>query len=139
MAVDFYKILDGLGVKTESINRIKLGRGVIGKSATLGVFTLILLSIVAYRLTDPSLLLIIAGAGFALFIAFFVGSMIYGARYTAAALLEGAELITWQRQELAAKNIPVLPQTPSITDPKSAMSSVEQIEGPDREGPHSNG
>ena len=133
MPVDFSKILDGLGVKTESLNSIKLGRGVVGKSATVGVCALVLLSVVAYRLTDQNFLMIIACGGFVLFIIFFIGAMIYGALNPAAALLEGAELITWQKQELEAKYLPTPPKTPSITDPKASHESIVTIEGPDRE------
>ena len=133
MAVDFSKILEGIGLNTESINRIRLGRGVIGKSATVAVVTLILFGIVAARVkNDNELLMIIAGSGFILFIIFFVGAMIYGSKNTAAALLEGAELVTWQKQEMAAKYLPQPPITPEISDPKSPLTSIPAIEGPDK-------
>jgi hypothetical protein len=64
MAVDFSKILEGIGISTESINRIRLGRGVIGKSATVAVVTLILFGVVAARLKNhDELLMILAGCG----------------------------------------------------------------------------
>jgi hypothetical protein len=134
MAVDFSKILEGIGLKTESINRIRLGRGVIGKSATVAFGALVIIAIVAARLPsqDDLFLMILAGCGFLLFLLFFVGAMIYGSKNTAAALLEGAELVTWQKQEMAAKYLPQPPITPEISDPKSPLTPISSIEGPDK-------
>jgi hypothetical protein len=41
------------------------------------------------------------------------------------AIMEGAEYVEFHRLELAAKNIPVLPETPLIADPASAVKQIE--------------
>ncbi len=125
------KIFEDLGIKTETLSRVRLGRGVIGKSATVAVWALIVLGIVAYRLKVESFLIVIGVAAFVLFLIFFIGSMIYGSRNPSAALLEGAELIAWQKQELAAKNMPNPPKGPIVLDPKGPVPQIEETK-PDK-------
>jgi hypothetical protein len=122
----FDKLLKEIGLKSETFEKMRLGPGVVGRSATVAVVALLVLGVVAWRLTDQNLLLVIAGASFILFLIYFIGAMIYGAKNPAAALLEGAELVTWQKQELAAKNVPHPPDSPLITDPRPP--SIVEIE-----------
>lgn len=104
----------------------------VGRSATVAVVALIVLGVVAYKLNNEYALFAIAGISFVLFLIFFIGSMIYGGKNPAAALLEGAELVKWQKQELAAKSLPHPPLTPAIPDPKSPLTALPVIEGPDK-------
>jgi len=130
--LDLSKILEGIGIKTESVEQIRLGRGVIGKSAYVAVLALIVFGVVASRISNELFLLFIAAAALLVFGAFFFGSMKYAKENPGAALLEGAELITWQKQELAAKSLPEPPKTPAIPDPKGLIPSSIDIEEPDK-------
>ncbi|MCS6306433.1 MAG: hypothetical protein H8K07_22630 [Nitrospira sp.] len=132
LAILLGKILNEIGAKSEVFDKIRLGPGVVGRSATVAVCALIVMGVIAYNLNDKASLLIIAGAAFLLFLIFFIGSMIYGSKNPSAALLEGAELVTWQKQELAAKSIPTPPSTLAIPDPKAPPPATLAIEGPDK-------
>ncbi|MBI4608959.1 MAG: hypothetical protein HY726_08125 [Candidatus Rokubacteria bacterium] len=115
--MDIQKILEGLGFSGESLERVRLGRGVVGKTTYVALGALALLSIVAWRLNDPQLLLVIAGVGALLFLIYFIGILVFANRNPATALLEGAELLRWRQYDLAAKGLPNPPPTPAIVDP----------------------
>lgn len=121
----FNKILEEIGI-TEGLDKIKLGRGVIGKSTYVAIAALGVLALVASRVTNEWFLISIAVGVVLLFGAFFFGSMKYAKENPGAALLEGAELITWRKQELAAKHLPNPPTTPPILDPGKQIEGTEQ-------------
>ena len=126
------KILKEAGISTESLDKIRLGPGVVGRSATVAVVALLVLGVAAYKTSNDYILVGITGGALLLFAAFFRWSMKYAAKNPAAALLEGAELVAWRKQELAAKSIPQPPVTPAIPDPKAPVSTNLSIEGPDK-------
>jgi hypothetical protein len=107
---------------------VRLGRGVVGKAtlAIMGAF--VVLSIVAWGLKGLAIpLLIVAALVVILFVVYLVGIVRFANQNPAAALLEGAELLTWQ--QLAAKTIPnppnsnvaiPEPDTPQLTAPPPA-------------------
>jgi hypothetical protein len=122
----FTKILEDIGINSEGLDKIRLGRGVIGKSTYVAIAALAVLGLVASRVTNEWFLISIAVGVLLLFGAFFFGSMKYAKENPGSALLEGAELITWRKQELAAKFLPNPPVTPPILDPGPNTEGSEQ-------------
>jgi hypothetical protein len=125
------KILQEAGINTESLDRIRLGPGVVGRSATVAVVALLVLGVAAYKTNNDYILVGIVVIAVLVFAICFRESMKYADRNPAAALLEGAQLVTWRTQELAAKAIAHPPKTPAIPDPKGPESNRPTIEGPD--------
>ena len=99
---------------------VRLGRGVVGRSTHAIIVFLVLLGIVAIRIPVGWLLWVV-GAGLMAFITYFGGVLWYGHQHTGASLLEGSELLHWQKMEMATKSIGVLPDTPVIQDPALPM------------------
>lgn len=128
------KLLKEIGIKSETLNSVRLGPGVVGRSATVAVVTLIVIGVGIYKLNNEMLIFAIVILAAGIFGWFFIAAMKYADRNPAAALLEGAELVTWRKQELASKSIPKLPDTPSIPDPHAPLPVEHMIEGPDRDG-----
>ena len=85
------------------------------------------LGIVAYRIPVESLLMVV-GAGFVAFMVYFGGVLWYGHAHTGASLLEGSELLHWQKMETATKNTGTLPDAPVIQDPAKLVESTAQNE-----------
>lgn len=124
----FDKILKEAGISAESLDKIRLGPGVVGRSATVAVAALIVLAVAAYKINNDYFLFAIVILVVLIFAGFFWGAMRYADRNPAAALLEGAELVTWRKQELAAKNVPHLPDSPVITDPRPpSIGEIESV------------
>ena len=132
--LNFSKILEELGISTESINSIRLARGVVGKTSYVALGGFFVLAVVAWRLSSAEFLMIVTGATTLIFLVYFIGILLFASRNPGAALLEGAELITWQKQELAAKSLLEPPKVPAIPDPKGiTLSSTDiDIEEPDK-------
>lgn len=122
MGIDDF--LKGFGVSAESVDRIRLGRGVVGKTTYAVIIVLIVLGIALTRTSVPWLVLVLAGMAALLFIMYFVGVIRFAGRNPGAALLEGAELLRWKQFDLAAKNIPVIPDTPPLVDPSKPLPAL---------------
>lgn len=120
LPIDLPKILEGFGLTTESVDRVRLKGGVVGK-ATYAVLAVIgVLGVLAYK-ASPEDVMPIMWVVLTVFVLYFLGIIIFGLINPGAALLEGAELIRWRKHELSAKNIPHPPQTPiTISDPQSS-------------------
>jgi ABC-type branched-subunit amino acid transport system permease subunit len=96
--------LQGLGIKLEGLDRIRLGRGVIGKASYVAAAAIFGLIVVALALRDSTLLLIIGTLIAAVFAIYFFGALWFSNKHPGVALLEGAELIQWRQLEVAASN-----------------------------------
>ena len=117
MAISIPDLLKGFGLSSESVERVRLSRGVVGRTtyAVGGLF--VVLAIVAGRI-DPLYLLWVAGFATAAFAMYFIGVLAFAHKNPAVALLEGAELLHWQQTELAAKGMTAVPTAPVlISDP----------------------
>lgn len=101
----------------ESLQRIRLSRGVVGKTTYTAIAFFGVLGIVAARLPSD-MLLALALIACAIFLIYFVGLLHFANKNPAAALLEGAELLHWQQTELAAKGTGPIPLQPAITPPR---------------------
>jgi hypothetical protein len=109
--------LKNLGIATDTVSRVRLGQGVVGKTTLAVLFVLAVLGIVAWRLTDTWPLLAIGLAAVLVFVLYLKRTMDFADRNPAAALLEGAEFLKWQQTELAAKNMLIPPRSDAIIDP----------------------
>ena len=98
----------------QALGHIRLARGVVGKTSIVAGIVFLVLGTIAWRIA-PDLLFAFASM---LVIAFFLylGAMLWFAhRHPEQALLEGAEIIQYRQQEMAAKGVPELPSSPPIT------------------------
>ena len=95
--------------------------------------TLVVLAIAASRVasTNDALLGAIVVATLVVFLVFFIGVLIFAHKHPAAALLEGADLITWQKYDLAAKGIPHPPDSPAIPDPRAPQQLLATTDEPE--------
>ena len=121
-----------MGLTAESLERIRLAQGVVGKTTYITFLVLALLGSLLWRLNEPWMLLTVGGSIILIFLIFFIGILIFAHRNPDLALLEGAELLTWRKIALAAKSIPEPPLTPAIPDPKAPEAPPIQTDGPDK-------
>jgi hypothetical protein len=98
--------LEAAGVNAESLDRIRLARGVVGKASYVAGAAIIGLAAVAWGLRDPVYLIVDACLILCLFVAYFVGVLWFANKHPGVALLEGAELIQWRQLEIAASDMP---------------------------------
>ena len=77
---------------------------------------LVVLGIVAMRIPSEWLVLVMVVA-FLAFLIYFGGVLWYAHAHTGASLLEGSELLHWQKMEIASKSTGTLPDLPVIQDP----------------------
>ena len=96
--------LQGIGVRVEGLDRIRLGRGVIGKATYIAGAAVLGLAAIALALRDPTIGLIIAFLLVIVFAGYFVGSLWFAHKHPGVALLEGAELIQWKQLDAAASD-----------------------------------
>ena len=109
-------LLKALGFAEESVQRVRLGRGVVGRTTYAVVVALGVLGVVASRV-DPEALLWVAGLVVGLFILYFAGVLFFAQRNPGTALLEGAELLRWRQSELAAKGLGRIAPAPALQEP----------------------
>ena len=122
-------ILKNFGLSEESGDRVRLGRGVVGRTTYAVVAALVVLALVAWR-GDPAMLFWIAVLTLVLFLAYFGGVLWFAHRHPGVALLEGAELLRWRQTELAAKGIASIPPVPALQEPESeeVLSATSESE-----------
>jgi len=111
------KQLESAGIKGETLDRIRLARGVVGKSSYVAGAAFLTLVTVAWSLRDPGYLLALAVFVLLLFVIYFAGVLWFAHRHPGEALLEGAELIRWRQLEMGVKGEPSLPQAPNVSPP----------------------
>ena len=107
------------------MERVRLSRGVVGRTTYAVVSLFLLLAVVASR-ASVDLLLYVAGLGVVTFLVYFIGVLMFATKHPAVAMMEGAELLHWQQAELAAKGtgpVPppaILPAPPTTELPPSS-------------------
>ncbi|MBM6583258.1 hypothetical protein ILT44_23940 [Microvirga sp. BT689] len=111
------KGLEGAGISATSVERIRLAKGVVGKTSYVAGAALFALAVVGWSLKDPLYQIILAVLVVFVFIAYYFGSLWFANRHPGAALLEGAELIQWRQLEMSSKNEGALPSTPPTEPP----------------------
>jgi hypothetical protein len=121
--LDIRKIAEGAGLNAEALDRIKLGRGIVGKSSYVAAAVVLVLGAVALRTSSVALLAVVVVAAVVVFVLFFFGILWFATRNPGLALLEGAELIQWRQMDMGVKGATSVPQGPNTEPPP-------QIEGP---------
>src|SRR5258705_12664187 len=96
-------LLKQAGIPIETLTRIRLGSGVVGRTTVALIVALAVLGLIASRVSDLWTLRGIAGLVGMIFLFYFWKVMSFAKTHPAAALLEGADLVQWHHAELAAK------------------------------------
>lgn len=108
----------------ESLERIRLGKGIVGKTSYVAITALIVLGVAVTRISTDWMRLAVGLIAVALFLFYFISTQRFADKNPGVALLEGAELIRWKQVELAAKNLPSPPATPAVVDPTKPLPSI---------------
>jgi hypothetical protein len=122
---DIRKILEESGFKVEGLDRIRLARGVVGKSSYVAGAAMLVFAVLAMRVSGVGLFAALIGATVVLFICYLIGILWFATKNPGLALLEGAELIQWRQMDMGVKGTPTLPNEANTSAPL-------QIEGPDK-------
>ncbi len=95
--------LEQAGVNAATLDRIRLARGVVGKTSYVAAAAILVIGGITWRLSDHQL---VVAAGFVVFVfvLYFVGVLWFANRHPGVALLEGAELIQWRQLDMIAKS-----------------------------------
>ena len=119
-------VLKSVGLSSSSIERIKLGNGVVGKmtSSQMGLYVICFAGIGGgIWLENYTMILGFGAVAVVSFLFSSVASMWYATKYPGVALLEGAELVKYHQIEMAARDI--VPEVQENTLPPV----LEQIGG----------
>lgn len=120
-----------IGASADSLQKVKFGRGAVGKIAVITAIALLALAAIGVRLgTNGGLLL---GVGVIVITIAALGVIFYilHAR-PELAVLEGAELIMYKHVSMAAKGITTLPDSPVIPAPASNPPQLEPSQEPEQ-------
>lgn len=107
------ELMQKLGLTGDQLQGVKLGPGVVGRNSTIAwVFLLVMLvgAVTAGYLHSQVLLGLSLGGAILAGVAIPVLNVYFGNKNPAAALMEGAEFLQYQRMQMrmAAKGIPVI-------------------------------
>jgi hypothetical protein len=120
-------ILKRLG---ETYRSVRLGRGVVGKTGHAMLALLGIWAVIAWQLSDNLYrdfgLLIAGTAATAIFWWWTRSTQQFAERNPAQALLEGAELLEYQRFEAQIKGFPPIKDSIRVTDPTQSLPAPEE-------------
>jgi hypothetical protein len=102
--------------RMQALGHIRLARGVVGKTSIVAGLVVVVLGTIAWRLPAESLFLF-AGLLILFFFVFLAAVIYFAHTHPEQALLEGAEIIQYRQQEMAAKEIPAPPPSPLTLNP----------------------
>ena len=114
---DITRALNAAGVNSASLDRIRLARGVVGKSSYVAGAAIFAIAVVAFSLRDPFYLFCLAPLSAFIFITYFIGALWFAHKNPGLALLEGAELIQWRQMEMAVKGHVAIPKQENVAAP----------------------
>jgi hypothetical protein len=103
-------VLKSAGVSADALSRIRLGPGVVGKTTYGLIAVVVVLGTVAWPVTNEWLRTGLGLLVALVFVLYFVCVMWFAHKNPGAALLEGAELLQWQHEELVSKGAGILPR-----------------------------
>lgn len=101
------KIYSQLGASSETLHKIKFGRGVVGKIAVVAVFALCAIAVASVHVSENGALIAI-GAVVLLAIVVLAAILFVVTKQPELALLEGAELVMYKHMALGVKGGPPL-------------------------------
>jgi hypothetical protein len=111
-------LLHHLGVSSESLQKIKLGRGAVGKITTVAVVALIAIGAIGFRISGTLWLFGVIGVLALITVASLLAILYVIIKQPELAVLEGAELIRYKQVTLGMKGHPILPPSgPPIPEP----------------------
>ena len=128
MVPDLEHILNRFGL-SGGYRRVTLGKGVVGKCTSgflglCGIFGLVAIGLI-FGGPAPYLIGLVIIA--ALVYLYFQHSVLnFAQKNPGPALLEGADFVKWRQAEVAAKDLDVIPNAPSVVDPQNPI----QLEAP---------
>lgn len=99
--------------RMQALGHIRLARGVVGKTSIVAGIVFLVLGSIAWRIS-ADLLFAFGGMVLIGFFMYLVAMLWFAHTHPEQALLEGAEIIQYRRQEMAAKGIPEAPASPPI-------------------------
>lgn len=111
-----------------AFDKVKLSRGVVGKSSQVAMAAFAVLGLVAWNLREPSYLIVLACLVSILLAAYFVAVLWFANKNPGVALLEGAELIQWRQLEASAKGVVATPELTANTNPRPAITGDAGVE-----------
>jgi hypothetical protein len=113
MGLNLNEILRGAGLSESSLDKIRLGSGVVGRTSSVALMAMIAFGVIGYSLKEPLYLLILALIMAVVFAGYFIGILRFANKNPDLALLEGAELVHWRQIEMAAKDPKLVTQDAS--------------------------
>jgi hypothetical protein len=113
--------------RMHALGHIRLARGVVGKASVVAGIALLVLGAIAMRI-DAKLLLVISGMVLLAFFVYLAAVMWFAHRHPEQALLEGAEIIQYRHQEMAARGFPVAPQASTLITPQDLPTNLPEIQ-----------
>ncbi len=120
----------------ESYRQVRFARGVVGKTSYVTGGLLALWGIIFWRLTGnlwPDLALFGGGLVVTGIYCWWVkGTQEFAKENPELALLEGAELLEYQKFEAQAKGILLIASSPPIIDPAAPTPIISSPQGPDK-------
>jgi hypothetical protein len=123
--IEIPAILEKFGIKAESLEGVKIGQGVVGRSAQVALGAMAVLAVIGCRLSSDFLLLLLGAATIGTVWWFFNAARDFAIRHPELALMEGATLMAYKQVELASKDQPHPPQEqPLIANPSQAVISL---------------
>lgn len=118
-------IFQQLGVSSESLQKIKLGRGAVGKITVIAVAALTTVGLVGWRVSGNAAIMSVVG-GLCLIALAALGCVLYViVKQPDIAVLEGAELVLYKHVTLGAKGEPPI-AIPAATIPNTLNAGDEQ-------------
>lgn len=135
--MDINDFLEKFGIASESINRIKLGHGVVGKISTIAIIAMFTIVLISFKLDLWPIILIFGFLIFFIFIIAIRGILSIADKHPDIAILEGSEFLLYHgRIPLGAKNLPNPPKivefqsdsrpTPPVIEPLETIEAEKE-------------
>ncbi len=117
------RLLSQFGL-TGNYRRVTLGKGVVGKSTSgfiglCGVFGLVAIGLIYAG--QPLYLLALAVLAAVVYFYYQYSVIGFATKNPASALLEGADFVKWHQNEVAAKDLKIIPNSPLVVDPQNPI------------------
>jgi hypothetical protein len=133
--MNYPKILEGLGISSESIQKIKLGRGIAGKLTNITIVVILVLGGISLKLNNWILLAIAFLIITIVAIYCFNKILKISKDKPDIAILEGAEFLVYHKMKLGAKGISEIPrlENPQLEPGSPDLPPLPESEPPEKE------
>jgi hypothetical protein len=106
-----------LGTSAQTIQKIKFGRGAVGKIAIVAVFALSGVAVIGTRLSGDSAILVGIGAIVLIALAVLIVMLVVILKRPEMAVLEGMEVVHYKHLTIGAKDFQPENELPPVPDP----------------------